>query len=169
MWLSFPLVSQVPREETFLHETKPAHVEDNAAETAFLTFSSTCCHLLLETRGKRIVDTGCTRTVCGENWYNFYLSRLDSETQKIVLRRQSNAAIVFGDGKVKAEVQAIIPITFGSDCVMLTCDVIRGDLPLLISVHTITKAKLSLISTLKPIKPWIRMNPTATASAAQVI
>ena len=96
---------------------------------------------MLETRGKGIVDTGCTRTVSGENWYRFYFSRLDSETQ-IVIRRQSNAAIVFGDGKkVKAEFQAIIPMNFGSDCVMLTCDVIRGDLPLLISVHTITKAK----------------------------
>ena len=55
---------------------------------------------MVEALGSAVIDTACTRTVCGEKWLNNYVEGLnESEVQK-VRNTVSNRPFKFGDGHV---------------------------------------------------------------------
>ena len=56
--------------------------------------------LVGETLSMAVLDSGCTKTVCGENWLNCYLETLSDEDKKLSHVEDSNSVFKFGDSKL---------------------------------------------------------------------
>ena len=66
--------------------------------------------LVNEMEVNAIIDTACTKTVSGENWFRNYLKLLDDTTMNKVKVFPSEKTFKFGDGrKVVSKFQATIP------------------------------------------------------------
>ena len=53
-----------------------------------------------ETLGHAVVDTGCPRTVAGDEWLNIYVSSLSRKDRLSIRMKQSVNKFCFGDGKL---------------------------------------------------------------------
>ena len=51
-----------------------------------------------ETLSSTVLDTGCTKTICGRNWLNCYLDTLDEVEKQSVQIHPINTVLKFGDG-----------------------------------------------------------------------
>lgn len=93
---------------------------------------------VLESAGSAIIDTACTRTVCGEKWFEHFVKVAnDNDIQTF----PSNRAFKFGDGKVvNSFCRAIIPAEFGKTLCKIEIEVVKADIPLLLSKSSLKKA-----------------------------
>lgn len=55
--------------------------------------------LLGETIGKVLLDSGCSKTVCGEQWLRCYMETLTDPEQKSIRTETSTSVYRFGDGQ----------------------------------------------------------------------
>ena len=95
-----------------------------------------------ETLNSALLDSGCTSTVCGENWLKCYLDSLDV---KSLQRIQSDNQFRFGDGKVfKSSGKVNLPATIGNVDVHINTDVIDCEIPLLLSKESMKAANTKL-------------------------
>ena len=109
--------------------------------TAYINLAMITGSVLQESFGKGVLDSACTVTVSGFTGMEDYFNRLSPEQRELVSVQPSDSHIVFGGGeRVCAKKKYTIPIRFGDTSFMLTPLVIPGDLPLLISVGSMTKA-----------------------------
>ena len=61
-----------------------------------------------------VLDSGCTKNVCGKLWLDCYIDSLSKEGSKLTEERLSSARFEFGDGRVvQASRQVIIPAYIG--------------------------------------------------------
>ena len=98
-------------------------------------------YFLGETLGMAIIDSGCTKTVTGQNWLSIYLDTLSLQDRKTVKRFTSVNSFRFGDGRTIQSLGFIhIPVYIGSKRVMLSTDIVHCDIPLLISRDTLHRA-----------------------------
>ena len=101
--------------------------------------------LVRETINCAVLDCGAARTVCGENWLDIYLSTLSEKDKDQVTYTDSTSVFKFGSGsKVKSLCIATIPITLGSKQIKLKTDVVKKDLPLLLSKRSMKLAETHL-------------------------
>ena len=92
-----------------------------------------------------VLDSGCTKTVCGETWLNCYLESLSDEDKKLLHVEDSNSVFKFGNSKlIKSNEEVTIPTVIVDQKVMLTTDVISNDLPLLLSKEAMKRANTQL-------------------------
>lgn len=97
--------------------------------------------LVTESFGSAIVDTACTRTVCGQNWFNDFVESLQAHERKQVIEKPSNKTFKFGDGAQVTSVKNVVfPANLGSKKCMISSEVVDCDLPLLLSKETLKKA-----------------------------
>ena len=109
---------------------------DEDGEKVYLTFAMQCTKLLTECKTSGILDTACTATVAGDAWFKAYVNLLPSGLLPLS-HEKSTAAIVFGDNKrVEATYKVLLPVKFGAATCRLNCEIIPGDLPLLISIKS---------------------------------
>ena len=102
---------------------------------------STKDRLLDETIGHCVVDSGCTRTVCGDVWLNTYLDSLTSRDRMSVFTTNSTCHFRFGAGEVYTSPRAVhIPIYIGSEVAVLTPQVVSANIPLLLSRDSLKTA-----------------------------
>ncbi|CAG2196704.1 unnamed protein product [Mytilus edulis] len=93
---------------------------------------------VLESACSAIIDTTCirTRTVCGENWFKQLLERTGDITTVT-----SSRAFKFGDGKVvNSFMRATIPAQIGSINCKIETEIVKADIPLLLSEASLKKA-----------------------------
>ena len=96
--------------------------------------------LVFETLGKGLLDSGCTRTVAGKFWMDEFLSTIPPAEKSKISELPSDAKFRFGDGVESASLKKlIIPIKIGSRKHLLSVDVVKNEIPLLISKPTIKK------------------------------
>ena len=101
--------------------------------------------LAFECLGKRVLDSGCTKTVAGEVWMNEYLSTLSSEDRSSIVEVSSDASFRFGDGeKVPSTANVKIPVKIGNKSVLVVTDVVEKEIPLLLSRESMKKASMEL-------------------------
>ena len=101
--------------------------------------------LIHETFGCAVLDCGAPRTVCGENWLNNYLATLHENEYELVKYSKSSSVFKFGNGKcIKASNLVCLPITIGTQNVILNTDVVTEDIPLLFSRNSMKRAKAKL-------------------------
>ena len=64
--------------------------------------------LLGETLGSMILDSGCSRSVCGLKWFNCYLDTLPTELRKHVKVSDGRSSFKFGNGEKLKSLQHIL-------------------------------------------------------------
>ena len=98
---------------------------------------------MTECFGSAIIDTACTRTVCGQGWLDGYITKL-SQKEKNDLRKNekhSHRPFKFGDGKVVYSTKNLkIPATIGQTKCHIETEVVPADVPLLLSKASMKRA-----------------------------
>ena len=84
-----------------------------------------------ETFGCGILDSGCSKNVCGVGWLDSYLDMLSDEDLKRVKYEESDATFKFGNPTIYSSIyQVTFPGKIGSKDVDIVSDVIDVDIPL---------------------------------------
>ena len=101
--------------------------------------------LLSESLNKALLDSGCTKTVCGEEWLNCYMESLTENELKKVSVEKSDSLFKFGNNKlIKSKRRVNIPCLIGNRNVTLACDVVDCQIPLLLSKESMKKANTQI-------------------------
>ena len=103
--------------------------------------------LLTKTLNKGILDTACTKTVAGQAWVDEYLQVLSDRERNTVMKSASSSKSLyrFGDGiESKSKHQLKIPMHIGGDKMEIDVDVVDNDIPLLISLPTMSRLGMIL-------------------------
>ena len=97
--------------------------------------------LAFEASNKAVIDTGCTSTVAGEEWLATFMDSLSDEEKSSVIKLPSEKHFKFGNGKIlKSLFVAEFPCQLGNKKVRIRCDVVKSDIPLLLSADSLEKA-----------------------------
>ena len=128
------------------------HDEAEGTEDTNFTMSVGCTgesvlvnSLVEDSRGCGILDSGCTKTVCGERWLKDYLERLSDHERASVKEETSPASFTFGDGMtVKSKKKITLPCIIGGLRGKVVTDVVNCDIPLLLSKRSMKNIKMIL-------------------------
>ena len=81
--------------------------------------------IISERLSMAVLDSRCTKTVCGETWLNCYLETLSDEEEKLLHVEDSNSVFKFGDSRlIKSNKKVTFLTVIADQKVMLTTDVI---------------------------------------------
>ena len=98
--------------------------------------------LVIESQNAAIVDTACTKTVCGSEWLRSFLDTLSPEDLKDVVYKDSSVPFKFGDGRVVTSYQCVIfPAKIGNSLCNIQTEVVDCKIPLLLSKESLAKAE----------------------------
>ena len=87
-----------------------------------------------------ILDSGCTKTVCGASWQDSYLESL-SEDNLAQVTEEISSKFTLRDGKIVASLKSItIPTQIRNCEITMQTDVINNDLPLLLRKEAVKRA-----------------------------
>ena len=133
-------------ENTVFEGSKEESETTEKPKEGFVSFALTTGNKLLEEcKNSALLDTGCTHSVCGSNWLDIYVSNLTEEERESIVSRESSGSIVFGDLKKQPTfMEVTFPVSVLGVKGTLTCDVLEGNLPLLLSKEAIKKAKFKI-------------------------
>ena len=96
---------------------------------------------VVESLGAAIIDTACTKTVCGEKWLNNYVEKMDKSLEGNYTTSKSNRKFRFGDGNVVlSDRKVTIPAKIGSKICKIETEVVKADIPLLLSKDSLKRA-----------------------------
>ena len=98
-----------------------------------------------ETLNFAIVDSGCSKTVCGKLWLKCYLDSLSDADSKLVEETQSQTCFKFGDGnKIRSLKKVKFPAYIADNKFYIEADVIPNDIPLLLSKESMKRCNAKL-------------------------
>ena len=102
-------------------------------------------NLLVESLGKGLLDSGCTKTVTGELWLQEYLTTLSESEIRGIREKQSKSVFRFGDGIENKSTKCItIPVTIGKKKLQMDVEVVPNEIPLLVSKAAMKQMKMQL-------------------------
>ncbi|KAL5011741.1 hypothetical protein ScPMuIL_010292 [Solemya velum] len=112
---------------------------DDCNLTLFTKSEQTAAEIfVMESFGTAVIDTACTRTVCGERWFDNFV---EENKNKKIYKSDSHRAFKFGDGqKIYSFKRAIIPATIGETPCNIDTEIVKADIPLLLSKNSLKKA-----------------------------
>lgn len=123
------------QQETVDDETETCNI------TLFTKEASINEVLVTESCGAAVIDTACTKTVCGENWLKQYVGTLKTCDKKKLIKQPSIKRFKFGDGNVVQSSQKVtIPAKIGDTQCNIETEVVRADIPLLLSKQSLKRA-----------------------------
>ena len=92
-----------------------------------------------------VLNSGATKTVCGQARFDAYVSSLSDSDHASILMRPSQNVFKFGDGnQVTATTSAIIPATVANRHIQISTDIVDKDTPLLLSRDAMKKAGMTI-------------------------
>ena len=95
-----------------------------------------------ETFGCGILDSGCSKTVCGIEWLEIYLETLSESERSKVKFEDSDARFKFGSDHIyESRGRVIFPAILGKRKVFIGTDVVDTEVPLLLSKTMMKKAQ----------------------------
>ena len=99
-----------------------------------------------EARGTAALDSCCTASVCGQEWMNMFLEELEEKNMdKVEGPFDSQKSFGFGNNaKLKSERYYIIPVEMAGRMKRMKVEVIKSDIPLLMSRKAKEKAGIIL-------------------------
>ena len=98
-----------------------------------------------ETFNSAILDSGCSKTVCGEEWLKSYISSLSEYEVSRVEEQKSVAKFRFGDGEAYRSLKQVkIPARIGRKSIYVETDVVTAEIPMLLSKGAMKKANAKL-------------------------
>ena len=143
-------ISECPHNSVERSKGSGTYYSTNINEEIYIALLQSCVpqseteisSLVTETFNMGVIDSGCTKTVAGENWLRDYLDTLsDSEAARIEYC-DSKALFRFGDSEpVSSQKKALIPMKMGGKNIMLATEIVSSDVPLLLSKDTMKAAK----------------------------
>lgn len=99
-------------------------------------------NLVSDSENCALLDTGCSKTVCGTQWLSKYLGSLSDYQLGKVKEEKSESRFTFGDSRTFQSLKRVtIPCNIGGLSVEITTDVVECQIPLLLSVTSLQKAK----------------------------
>ena len=104
---------------------------------------------LSETLNFAVVDSGCSKTVCGMTWMKCLQDSLTESDLELIEEFPSQTCFKFGDGKKVTSMKKVkFPAYIGNKKMFIIADVIINDIPLLLSKESMKKgqAKLNFIN-----------------------
>ncbi|VDI33647.1 Hypothetical predicted protein [Mytilus galloprovincialis] len=108
------------------------------------TDTSETKYFVAEAFNAAVVDTACTKTVCGTKWLHQFLDTFDSANEEIKCK-ESNTPFKFGDGKTVHSYQSVkLPATIGSLKCYIETEVVDCEIPLLLSKDSLKRAQTVL-------------------------
>ena len=114
--------------------TEEVHAVEEANVTVHITLHLSQQSLNVEALGKGLLDSGCSRTVAGQVWYDEYISTLSERDRGEVKEAESKSIFRFGDGvETKSTKCVSVPVFIGSNRFVLDLEVVPNQIPLLIS------------------------------------
>ena len=124
-------------------------VKDNGCEEVQITLMAVDVGhdnldlLLSETLGYTLLDTGCSKTVCGSLWLNCFLDSLSKEEQNNIIFSESYSTYKFGNGKRFKSLKCVrLPCELAGTKVFILTDVIDAKIPLLLSKSSMKTARM---------------------------
>ena len=101
--------------------------------------------LMSETLNKAVIDSGCTKTVAGERWFDAYLETLSDDERNDIQTMDSKAQFRFGDSPpVTAIKKVLLPMKLSNVNLLLETEIVSSDVPLLLSKDTMKRAKAKI-------------------------
>ena len=101
--------------------------------------------MLLESLGKGLLDSGCSKTVAGEVWIKELLNTLPEYERSKVSEQESSSTFRFGDGfEVKAIKQLKVPLEIAGGRIVMTIDMVKNEIPLLISKGAMKQMEMQI-------------------------
>ena len=101
--------------------------------------------LVNESRGYAILDSGCTNTVCGEDWLQNFIDNLSFDEREKMVISHSDQKFTFGDGRsITSKKKVNIPCWLGGKRGTLTTDVVDNNIPLLLSRRSMKRIGMVL-------------------------
>ena len=86
-----------------------------------------------------VIDSGCTKTACGQVWLDCYVQSLSNES---VREEKGETSFRYGNGKVFKSIKPVPLRTFiANKNILLTKEVVENDIPLLRSKDAVKKAE----------------------------
>ena len=139
--------------EVVLYQTD----DDNAQELK---------HLMSETWSSALLDCGASKTVCGKEWLNQYISNLPEHQQQYIKYTPSNHVYRFGDTR---KMTAIEIVTFRAkigEHINIQSDILDNDIPLLFSKSSMKKADMKINFQNDTINAFSKNIPLITTKSA---
>lgn len=101
--------------------------------------------LTTESQNCAVLDTACTKTVVGHEWFETYVQSLSQEKASHIQYIASTCTFKFGAGPIVPSLgQYKIPATLVGRNVMIVTDVVDTDIPLLLSKSAMKRAGISI-------------------------
>ena len=94
------------------------------------------CFMMAESAGHAVLDTACTKTVAGVDWFNEYVSNLSDDDKLSVEKseRKSHSSFRFGDGVETMSLKTVdIPMYVPNGKLSIKVEIVKNKLPLLLS------------------------------------
>ena len=92
-----------------------------------------------------VLDSGATCTVSEKTWIDCNKETLSDEERLKVKKERSSMNFKFGDGRKVASIEKVtIPATIGEQPVRIRADVVREEIPLLLSKKSMKKAETNI-------------------------
>ena len=119
--------------------------KSNHCNVALYTSSSDPAQLNYEAIGHAVIDIGCPRSVAGEEWLSTYVSSLSRKDRSSIQKKKTTNKICFGDGVLhNVEYCVRVPIYIGQLRYLLSVDIVKCSIPLLMSRHALHQAKIDV-------------------------
>ena len=101
--------------------------------------------LVDESRNAAVLDSGASKTVCGESWFNTFQESLNDNERNKIQFQDSNSQYKFGDGaQITAITSATIPVVIGTTKGQMNVDIVPSNIPLLLSKDSMKRANMKL-------------------------
>ena len=89
-----------------------------------------------------VIDTACTKTVCGSKWLYQFVASLGDKSQKEITFCESKTPFKFGDGETKYSYQLVkFPAKIGGIKCFIEAEVVDCEIPLLLSKESLKRAQ----------------------------
>jgi hypothetical protein len=101
--------------------------------------------LLGESIGSVLLDSGCSKTVCGKQWLKCFVDTLNIEQRHSIVYQPSSSIYRFGDGKrMKSQNVVDFPCMLAGKNIRVKSDVVDCNIPLLLSKASMKRAGMVL-------------------------
>ena len=140
-------VSRCANSQSIYHWFKdcPHNVQGSNSKVTIFTQEVQKCYVqnfLGETRNLAVLDSGCTKAICGQEWLKCLTESLCDVDRRKIQEFTSETEFKFGDGKVVAsETSVVIPCNNAGKNVSLKTDVVKSEIPLLLNNESMKAAE----------------------------
>ena len=108
-------------------------------------YSDTMKHFVGETLETAVLDSGCTKNVCGETWIQCYLETFDESEKMKVKYFSSSTSFKFGSGEHVVSSKLVTSLLeIAGRKLNIETEVVNCDLPLLLSKDAMKEAEMSI-------------------------